>query len=135
MKKLLLLTAMLLSASAFGQNTKQPRHFIYCELIGPNYSFNSNATVDIDYGQATGAWGLIDHLKDSVGNDLRFNSMVDAMNYMDADGWEFIQSYATTNTVNNLLTHHWLLKKDVKALTKEEQDAVFAKFKVKPNKK
>jgi len=57
--------------------------------------------------------------------------MVDAMNYMDADGWEFVQSYSTSNTVNSIITYHWLLKKDVKDLTKEQQEAVTARFKKK----
>lgn len=38
-----------------------------------------------------------------------FNSMIDALNYMGEDGWEFVQAYiVTTGEIN---VYHWLLKK------------------------
>lgn len=131
MKKLLFIVSMLFSSTLYGQSTEPSRHFVYCELIGPNSSFSNKVTVDIDFGQESGAWGLDYPLRDSTGKEIGFNSMVDAMNYMDADGWEFVQSYSTSNRVNSIITYHWLLKKDVKNLTKEQQEAVTAKFKKK----
>lgn len=131
MKKLLFIVAMLFSATLFGQSPEPTRHFIYCELIGPNSFFSSKVTFDIDFGQESGGWGLNYPLRDSTGKKIEFNSMVDAMNYMDADGWEFVQSYTTSNTDKTIITYHWLLKKDVKNLTKEQQEAVTAKFKKK----
>lgn len=38
-----------------------------------------------------------------------FNSMVDGMNYMGKDGWEFVQAYVVT--LGNQNVYHWLLKK------------------------
>ena len=38
-----------------------------------------------------------------------FNSMVDGMNYMGKDGWEFVQAY--TVTAGNQNVYRWLLKK------------------------
>lgn len=131
MKKLLFVAAMLFSSTLFGQSPEPSRHFVYCELIGPNSSFSNKVTVDIDFGQESGMWDLNYPLRDSTGKEIEFNSMVDAMNYMDADGWEFVQSYSTSTTVNNILTYHWLLKKDVKNLTKEQQASVTTKFKKK----
>jgi hypothetical protein len=41
-----------------------------------------------------------------------FTSMVDAMNYMGKDGWEFVQAYVVTASNQNV--YRWLLKKKVK---------------------
>lgn len=43
-----------------------------------------------------------------------FNSMVDGMNYMGKDGWEFVQAYTITNPGTNSNIYHWLLKKKYK---------------------
>ena len=40
-----------------------------------------------------------------------FNSMVDGMNYMGKDGWEFVQAYIVTS--NNQNVYRWLLKKRI----------------------
>ena len=43
------------------------------------------------------------------GDPIKFNSMVDAMNYMGRIGWEFTQAYVITIGKQNV--YHWLLKK------------------------
>jgi len=133
MKNLFLVAAILFSSAVLGQTPEPTRHYIFCELVGPIRSFSNKVTVVIDYGQESNAWGIGDPLKDGEGNPIRFNSMVDAMNYMDADGWEFVQTYVTTSKDDD--TCHWLLRRDVKDLTKEQQDELLAKFKVKLKKK
>lgn len=40
-----------------------------------------------------------------------FNSMVDGMNYMGQNGWEFVQAYVVTTGSQNV--YRWLLKKNL----------------------
>ena len=49
-------------------------------------------------------------MKNSDGSNKDFNSMVDAMNYMGALGWNFEQAYAVTIGQQNV--YHWLLRKE-----------------------
>jgi len=37
--------------------------------------------------------------------------MIDAMNFMGAKGWEFVQAYVVTVGKQNV--YHWLLKKEI----------------------
>lgn len=78
---------------------------------GTNFlNLNKNVKVSVDLGQfqsATKAYTLLDE----NGKDIKFNSMVAAMNYMGERGWKFIQAYVVTVSNQNVL--HWLLYKDV----------------------
>lgn len=115
MKKILVI--MLVAVLAFGINTKasaeEPTQRVYAELLGTGTNFlnlNKNVKVSVDLGQfqsATKAYTLLDE----NGKDIKFNSMVAAMNYMGERGWKFIQAYVVTVSNQNVL--HWLLYKDI----------------------
>ena len=56
----------------------------------------------------------------------KFNSMVDAMNWMGSMGWEFVQAYVVT--VGNQNVYHWLLKKNLKNMSPEERASLTEVF-------
>ncbi|MGL4364461.1 MAG: hypothetical protein ACRCSB_04585 [Bacteroidales bacterium] len=99
----LILTTYTLSA--------QEKAFAYCELLGTGKLFSKKVNVQADFGQQTSFWKGTDYLKDSEGRKLTFNSMVDAMNFMGTEGWEFVQAYVVTVGSQNV--YHWLLKKEI----------------------
>ncbi|MBT1698361.1 hypothetical protein KK083_15835 [Fulvivirgaceae bacterium PWU4] len=83
--------------------------YSYCELIGTARLFSNKVTIDIDFGEAKNVW-LDNRVRDEQTGKVRiFNSMVDALNYMGSDGWEFVQAYVVTVGQQNV--YHWLLKK------------------------
>lgn len=108
---------MLVAIVAFGFSTtvsaEEQIQRVYAELLGTGTNFlnlNKNVKVSVDLGQfqsATKAYTLLDE----NGKDIKFNSMVAAMNYMGERGWKFIQAYVVTVSNQNVL--HWLLYKDV----------------------
>lgn len=115
MRKILLavfMSVMMLSISTTASAEETTKR-VYAELLGTGTNFlnlNKNVKVSVDLGQfqsATKAYTLLDE----NGKDIKFNSMVAAMNYMGERGWKFIQAYVVT--VNNQNVLHWLLYKDV----------------------
>lgn len=106
-----------MSVLMFGIGTtasaEEPTQRVYAELLGTSTNFlnlNKNVKVSVDLGQfqsATKAYTLLDE----NGKDIKFNSMVAAMNYMGERGWKFIQAYVVTVSNQNVL--HWLLYKDI----------------------
>ena len=50
-------------------------------------------------------------LVDGEGNRVEFNSMIDALNYMESLGWSFVQAYVTVD--NDISNVRWLVCKDV----------------------
>ena len=82
----------------------------YCEIVGVDVGlFKKNLVVAVDYGQKT-RWSDDTSIKGADGNRVSFNSMVDALNFMHATGWEFITTY-TISVSSGGAVYHFLLKK------------------------
>jgi len=111
MKKTVFFIAfVLLGATVFAQ---QPEvRTIYAELVGFSNLLGTKVTVEIDMGQSKGVLGLnTSFLVDDKGKPVKFNSMVDAMNYMGDKGWEFCQAYVVNSSDGGV--YHWLLKQTI----------------------
>lgn len=125
MKKAIFLLIVSLSVFVSFAQDNQPQR-VYCELLGNSGMFSSKCKVTVDFGQNTSFWkGTKDQqLVDENGKDIKFNSMVDAMNFMGKLGWKFVQAYAITIGNNNV--YHWLLYKDI-----NNENEMFEGFKTK----
>lgn len=81
----------------------------YIQLIGVNKSmFGVKIEIYVDYGQKA-KFMKADNMKDDSGNAMKFNSMVDALNFMKKNGWEYVDY--TESVINNKLKYVYLLKK------------------------
>lgn len=112
MKKVLFLAfTTLICVGAWAQEPQVQRtEQVYCEIVGTKGPMSSKVTVEIDMGQNASVW----HDHRIVGDDgkpIKFNSMMDALNYMGDRGWEFVQAYAITS--GNSHVYHFLLTKKV----------------------
>lgn len=107
MKKLLLLFVFSMAfISSFSQESVK---YDYCEIVGTAKLLSTKVTVQIDFGQAT-KFFADKRYKDDTGSPITFNSMIDAMNYMGKQGWEFIQAY-TVSMGNSMAVYHYVLKR------------------------
>lgn len=74
--------------------------------------FSKKLTINVDYGQDTG--GLFtpkdSRLKGDDGNAIKFNSMIDVLNLMQKEGWDFVTAYVIGDRQAGYV-YHWLLKK------------------------
>ena len=121
MKKLVLITLMLVALGMQAQDIEQIEnevtHRAYCELLGINKNvlgIGNKISVQVDFGEEKFFWGNDgrDMLVDENGKEIKFNSMVDAMNFMGERGWRFQDSYVVTIGGQNVI--HWLLYKEIK---------------------
>jgi len=136
MKKLILLSLIvLMSVPMFAQentsNEKTRDSFLYAEILGYSKFLSTKVSVTIDFGQNTTLFEDT-RLRDENGKVINFNSMVDAMNWMGAQGWEFVQAY--TASEGDQSVYHWLLKLNLKYLTPEQVQEITSKFKTKRSK-
>lgn len=91
--------------------TSSPVNFQYCEIVGTTANLlGTKVNISIDFGQER-KWAADMRLKDEAGKSIKFNSMIDALNFMGTLGWEFVQAYAVT--MGNTNVYHFLLKKEV----------------------
>lgn len=132
MKKVALLLALLVSAlMGFAQDVPDiaPAQVsevdgfnpaakrVYAQLSCDEQLFSTKVKVSIDFGQST-SWltsmsesRLVDH----NGKDIKFNSMIDALNYLTQFGWRFAQAYVVPKGSGGDVggTTYWILYKDV----------------------
>jgi hypothetical protein len=109
MKKLLLLFVFCMASMVM--LAQKSVNFEYCSLNGSyNDKFmNNKFTVHIDFGENT-KLKSDNNYNDAKGENVVFYSMIDAMNFMDKQGWELAQAYAITPT-NSRSSYQWILKR------------------------
>lgn len=113
MKKIILILVFVLT-SVISLNAQNSGENVYCEIVGTEVLFSKKVTVDIDFGQKSSFWSEYKdkRLVDENGKAIKFNSMVDALNFMAKLGWEFQQAYVVTTNEQSVC--HWLMKKTLK---------------------
>lgn len=81
----------------------------YVQIVGFNKAlFQQKVIVTVDYGQKTKIFES-QLIKDASGQQKIFNSMIDALNFMEANGWEYVNN--TEYSVGNARVSHFLLKR------------------------
>jgi len=83
----------------------------YVQIVGTSKLMSSKLNIQIDFGQETSIWssGAKTVVKNENGKRMDFNSMIDALNFMNDNGYEFESAY--TLTIGNQNIYHFLLKK------------------------
>ncbi len=102
MKKIVLAIFLMAAApAAFSQELNQSvtalkadENYEYCQILGESKFMSTKLTITVDYGQEWNGWTGREKVKDEEGKVKKFNSMIDALNYMSKEGWEFVQAYA-----------------------------------------
>ena len=126
MKKLLLFTFFLfMSTLLFAQSPSQAQQYIFCDIVSARSPglLNSKITISVDFGQRT---KLLDdnRMRDPrSGQLIIFNSIVDALNFMSAQGWELVQVYV--EVCESTSSSHYLMKKPVEEPDPEEVDELY----------
>ena len=85
---------------------------IFCDLISTRKFLGREESLTINYGTRDSLW-TSDSVYSLLASDLKkYNSVIDALNYMGSEGWKEISSYSTSN--NSYIVKHYVLKKEIK---------------------
>lgn len=127
MKKIVTtLLILLMPLAMFAQSRRY-----YCEIKGIEKELTAGLKIVFDFGNnpVYSAWGGLkskQKLVDDKGEEIPFNSMVDAGNYMSSKGWNFLQAY--TSVYGSQAIVHWIFYKEatspeeaVKGIVTKEQ--------------
>ena len=108
-KLILVILTMILPISIYAQSKKY-----YCEVKGVEKELTAGLKIVFDFGNnpVYSAWGGLkskQKLVDEKGEEIPFNSMVDAGNYLSDKGWTFVQAY--TSVYGSQAIVHWIFVK------------------------
>jgi len=131
MKKLIFLFVSLLTLTISAQNADSDYSIVvadvdimklegveYIELVGQQKLMSFDVLVFVDYGQKVQMFGgkaqtIRDDSKGTFANgtgmNKDFKSMIDALNFFNSRGWEYVNQYVVTSTSSNV--YHILLKR------------------------
>ena len=98
---------LLLSSSSFAQaDTSKIEQ--YCQIIATPRLLSNKVTIDIDFGEEKSFWRDT-RLKTYDGRFKKFNTIIDALNFMGKEGWVFMNAYPVRT--NNTEIYHFAFKK------------------------
>jgi hypothetical protein len=115
MKKLIVIAMLLAAKASFSQTVNGvPLKDIdveYVQIVGTaRGAWSQKVKIDINFGQKLKAFTSEDtEIKDENGKELKLNSMIDALNFMVENKYEFVTAYAIT--ILNQNVYHFLLRK------------------------
>ena len=81
----------------------------YCLIMGTQKWLSKKVVIDVDFGQEQYLFKNSTRLLDQTGRAVTFNSVIDVLNYMNKNGWEFVDAYAITVRKTNV--YHYLMRK------------------------
>jgi hypothetical protein len=89
----------------------------YCLLVCTGKMFSTKINVDIDFGQTTSFFSQAKQrqITDETGNIKKFDSVIDALHFLNARGWIFVAAYPMSSSQGQC--YHYLMKR---ALTKKD---------------
>lgn len=107
MKKIILLVLIFVSANAFAQDTTKVEQ--YCRLVAFNKFLSNKVNIDVDFGDER-KFFTDNRLRDEESGRLKkFNTVVDALNYMGAQGWTLVNAFPVVE--GSSYTYHYYFKK------------------------
>lgn len=108
MKSILIAFFVFVSFSATGQDTTKVEQ--YCEVIATGRLLSNKVTIDINYGEERSIW-KDNRLRTDEGKLKKFNSVIDAVNYLGKDGWKLVNAFPIS-TANGPMVYHYVFKKE-----------------------
>jgi len=82
----------------------------YVQIVGYTKLLSTKLAIQIDFGQKSKffSYGKQTTVRDENGKTLEFNSMIDALNFMSKNGFDFVNAYVITAGNENV--YHYLLR-------------------------
>ena len=132
MKKIILILAIIFMAiGAKAQSTIQSedgKYPVYCDLKAYNFWGVGKVKVMLDMGAVSNGGGSFESLYGEDGKQIKFNTVMAAVNYMAKKGWILDKTYYVTEGAGRAVLHYVLVKRvkndsEIRAglITKEEQ--------------
>ena len=107
MKKALILMMLLVSMAAAAQNNDGKRP-VYCDVMAYNFWGIGKVRIILDMGDRKRGQSF-ETIYEPDGKQKKFNTVMEALNYMGERGWRVIDTYVITEMKSNVL--HYLMEK------------------------
>lgn len=107
MKKIIVAISLFACLHSYAQDTTKVEQ--YCEMVATQRFMSTKVSIAVDFGEDRRGW-RDQRVKDDNGKVEKFNSVVDALNYMGNQGWKMLNAYPISS--GNQLVYHYIFKKE-----------------------
>ena len=121
MKKVFIIVFALSASFASLAQTDTTKIEQYCQIIATPRLLSNKVTINIDFGEEKSFWSE-NRLKTYDGKLKKFNTIIDALNFMGKEGWSFINAFPVSN--GNIELYHFAFKKLVSKTDLQENEVV-----------
>lgn len=80
----------------------------FVEIVAMSKFMSAKVTISVDYGQEL-KLGESQRIEDAQGKAKVFKGVVDALNFMHANGWQYLNNYVVTTGNQNV--YHYLFQR------------------------
>ena len=108
MKKIIISTFILFTTFASFAQYDTTKIEQYCQVIATPRLLSNKVTIDIDFGEQKSFW-KDERLRTYEGGLKKFNTIIDALNFMGREGWIFINAYPVN--MGEVQIYHFAFKK------------------------
>jgi hypothetical protein len=119
----LLIVASLFTFSSHAQQSAISKTIEqYCSLNVMPRLLSNKVNIDVDYGSARKLFSFKDNrVKDDDGKAKKFNTAIEALNYMSSQGWKLVNAMAITE--GGSAVYRYILKREIE-VTEEEKKKI-----------
>ncbi|MDB5199630.1 MAG: hypothetical protein JWO92_1593 [Chitinophagaceae bacterium] len=108
MKNIIIIALFLFTSFQSFAQTDTSKVEQYAEIVATPRLLSNKVTIDIDYGEERSIW-RDNRLKEDNGKLKKFNTTIDALNYMGRDGWKLVNAFPVS--IGNSQVYHYVFKK------------------------
>lgn len=90
--------------------TEDGKYPVYCTVMGYNFWGLGKVKVELDFGDRTNSKSF-QSLYDADGKKLKFNSMIEVLDYMGKRGWHVNGTYCIAKSANQNVIEYLLEKR------------------------
>lgn len=109
MKRITIIAIILFASVKSFSQTDTAKVEQYAEVVATPRLLSNKVTIDIDYGEERSIWKDT-RLKNEEGKLKKFNTTIDALNYMGKEGWKLVNAFPVL-IGNNSQVYHYVFKK------------------------
>jgi len=109
MKNVIIIAIILFSSFQSFAQTDTAKVEQYAEIVATPRLLSNKVTIAIDYGEEKSIW-KDNRLKEDDGRLKKFNTTIDALNYMGRDGWTLVNAFPVFVGTNSQV-YHYVFKK------------------------
>ena len=110
MKKIIVCIALVFTFQLVNAQSDTSRVEQYCKLTATPRLLSTKVTIDVDFGESRKLF-QDNRMRDEAGKLAKFNGVVDALNYLGAQGWTIVNAFPVLT--GNTVVYHYYFKRYV----------------------